>query len=151
MMVHYFVSEQFLWAFCLSSARAAFADLNFSVTTGHRYLGAFIGDQDAFEPWIREKSIRWAKAVTDLASITKNFPQSAYSGLQKLLQKEWHFVQRVKKDICMEFTDVERAMSQSFLPALFGDHYNDDDSRRRLTSLPVKHASLALPNPTKST
>jgi hypothetical protein len=95
----------------LESARAAFADLNFTVTTGHRYLGGFIGDQDAFEPWIKEQSTRWAEAVMDLASIAKNFPQLAYSGLQKSLQQEWQFVQRVRKDIGMEFTNVERAIS----------------------------------------
>jgi hypothetical protein len=66
-------------------ARAAFADLNFTVTTGHRYLGGFIGDQDAFEPWIKEQSTCWVVAVMDLASVMNNFPQSAYSGLQKLL------------------------------------------------------------------
>jgi hypothetical protein len=51
----------------------------------------------------------------------------------------------------MEFTDVERAISQSFLPTLFGDDYDDNDPRHRLASLPFKHASLALLNPTKST
>ena len=40
-------------------------------------------------------------------------------------------------------------VSQSFLPTLFGDAYDDDDPRRRLASLPVKHAGLALPNPTE--
>jgi hypothetical protein len=67
------------------------------------YLGGFIDDQDVFEPWIREQSNCWAEAVTDLVSVAQNFPQSAYSGLQKLLQQEWQFVQRVRKDIGMEF------------------------------------------------
>jgi hypothetical protein len=75
-----------------------------------------------------------------LASVANNFPQSAYSGLQKLLQQEWQFEQRVRKDIGMEFTNVKRAISQSFLPALFGNNYDEDDPCRRLTSLPVKHA-----------
>jgi hypothetical protein len=34
----------------------AFADLNFTVTTGHHYLGGFIGNQDALESWIQEKN-----------------------------------------------------------------------------------------------
>jgi hypothetical protein len=135
----------------LESARTVFADLNFTVTTGHRYLGGFIGDQDAFEPWIKEQSTCWTEAVTSLASVAKNFPQSAYSGLQKLLQQEWQFVQRVRKDTGMDFTEVERTISQSFLPTFFGDTYNDDDPCRRLASLPVKHAGFALPNPTEST
>jgi hypothetical protein len=37
---------------------------------------------------------------TELASVTPNFPQAAYSSLQKYLQEEWQFVQRrVIKDI----------------------------------------------------
>jgi hypothetical protein len=49
----------------------------------------------------------------------------------------------------MEFTNVERAISQSFLPALFVDDYNNEDPQHRLASLPVKHASLALTNPSE--
>jgi hypothetical protein len=71
----------------LELVRAALANLNFTITTRHRYLGRFIGGQDTFEPWIRGQSIHWAEVVMDLASVTKNFPQSAYSGLQKSLQQ----------------------------------------------------------------
>jgi hypothetical protein len=48
--------------------------------------------------------------------------------LQKSLQQEWQFVQRVVKDIGDAFTDVEK-VSQSFLPALFGDDFDEDDPR----------------------
>jgi hypothetical protein len=60
----------------VKSAWTAFADLSFTVITGHRYhLGGFIGDQDAFGTWINEKTLHWTEAVTDLASIAKNnFP-----------------------------------------------------------------------------
>jgi hypothetical protein len=33
----------------------------------------------------------------------------------------------VVKDIGDAFTDVEKAISQSFLPALFGDDFDEDD------------------------
>jgi hypothetical protein len=125
-------------------ARTTFVDLNFTIITGHHYLSGFIGNQDPFETWIREKTQHWSEAVTDLASFAKNFPQSAYSGLQKVLQQEWQFVQRVKKDIGMEFTNVERAISQSFLPDIF------DNPPHSLTCLPVKHTSLAIQDPTES-
>jgi hypothetical protein len=82
--------------------------------------------------------------------VAKNFPQSAYSGLQKSLQQEWQFVQRVKEGVGEEFTDIERAISQTFLAALFGDEYDDDDPRRKVVCLPVKHAGLAIPDPTTS-
>jgi hypothetical protein len=50
-------------------------------------------------------------------------PQSAYSGLQKSLQQEWQFVQRVRKDIGDEFTEIEEAISLLFLPSKLGDDY----------------------------
>jgi hypothetical protein len=60
-------------------------------------------------------------------------------------------VQRVIKEIGGKFTEVEKAISQAFLPALFGDVLVDeDDPRLALASLPVKHAGLAIPNPVRS-
>jgi hypothetical protein len=44
-----------------------------------------------------EKPKNWEEAVADLAKVAPNFPQTAYSGLQKSLQQEWQFVQRVTK------------------------------------------------------
>jgi hypothetical protein len=50
----------------------------------------------------------------------------------------------------VEFTSIEEAISLSFLPALFSDEYDDDDPCRKLACLPVKHAGLAIPDPTAS-
>jgi hypothetical protein len=43
-----------------------------------------------------------------------------------------------------------KAISQSFLPALFGYDFDEDDPRLRLAGLPVKHAGMALPDPITS-
>jgi hypothetical protein len=61
----------------------------------------------------------WEEAVADLASAAPNFSQAAYSGLQKSLQQEWQFVQRVTKSIGPEFEAVEVALSRTFLPKLY--------------------------------
>jgi hypothetical protein len=63
----------------LEAGRTTFADLDFKVTTGHRYLGGFLGDKDALTAWIQEKANNWAEAVKELAS-------PAYSSLQN---QEW--------------------------------------------------------------
>jgi hypothetical protein len=62
-------------------------------------LGGFIGKDEALNEWLGEKAKIWTEAVTDLTSVTQAFPQAAYSGLQKSLQQEWQFVQRVTKGI----------------------------------------------------
>jgi hypothetical protein len=45
---------------------------------------------------------------------------------------------------------VEKAISRTFLPALFDEDIADDDPRLKLACFPVKHAGLALPDPTTS-
>jgi hypothetical protein len=62
-------------------------------------LGAFIGDDIALCSWLLKKTKNWEEVVTDLVLVTPNFPQTAYAGLQKSLQQEWQFVQRVTKGI----------------------------------------------------
>jgi hypothetical protein len=83
----------------LEASQLAFADFNFKVTTGSQYLGSFIGKDDALHSWLMEKTKSWEEAVGDIAKVAPNFPQTAYSGLQKSLQQEWQFVQRVTKGV----------------------------------------------------
>ena len=113
-------------------------------------MGGFIGDDDTRLEWIGERVGAWEMAIIDLASIADKFPQSVYSGLQRSLQQEWQFLQRVTNGIGSEFKSIEETLSQFFLPALFGDTYEDDDPRRDLSCLPVKWAGMAIPDPTIS-
>jgi hypothetical protein len=62
---------------------------------------------------LAKKTKFWTEAVTDLTSVTQAFPQAAYSGLQKSLQQEWQFVQRVPKRIGPEFASVEQTLAEN--------------------------------------
>ena len=42
-----------------------------------------------------------------MARVARKHPQSAYAGLQKSLQQEWAFVERVTPGIGNEFGSVE--------------------------------------------
>ena len=53
--------------------------------SGSRYLGRFVSEDDALCDWLRVKTKVWEEVVANLASIAPNFPQAAYSGLQKYL------------------------------------------------------------------
>jgi hypothetical protein len=77
-----------------------------------------------------------------------SLPQAAYSGLQKSLQQEWHFVQRVTKGIGPKFASIEQTLAKTFLPTLFGNGYDNDDPWSALAGLPVKWAGLVIPDPT---
>jgi hypothetical protein len=82
----------------LEKARSAFADHEFQITTSSRYLSGFIAEEEALRSWMKEKTTLWTTAIPEIALASKNFPQSTYVGLQKSLQQEWQFVQRVVKD-----------------------------------------------------
>jgi hypothetical protein len=100
--------------------------------------------------WIESKVADWTNAIADLAFVALSHPQSAYAGLQKSLQMEWQFVQRVVKGIGDDFSENEKSIDDLFLPALFSDKLEDHDARHFLRKLPMKFSGLGLPDPAAS-
>jgi hypothetical protein len=87
-----------------ASAQNEFAGKGFTIITGHR-----IGDEADLNNWLSKKASNWELTVKDLASVAIPCPQTAYSGLQKSLQSEWQFVQRVKPGIAKNhFSGIEK-------------------------------------------
>ena len=93
-----------------------------------------------------EKVQGWVESVKTLAGVARNHPQSAYAGLQKSLQHEWAFVQRVTPGIRDSFRPVEEALRETFFLALL-QGLGEGAPGRGVTRLPVKQAGLALPDP----
>ena len=91
------------------------------IVTGSRYLGGFVGDGVADDSWLDEKVQGLAESVTTLARVACKHPQSAYTGLQKSLQQEWSFVQRVTPGIRDAFGPVKEVLRETFLLDLFQD------------------------------
>ena len=52
----------------------------------------------------------WTESVAILARVAQKHLQSAYAGLQKSLQQEWEFVQRVTPRVSYSFGPVETAL-----------------------------------------
>ena len=77
-----------------SGAKAAYLakGLRVEFTQGHRYLGGFLGGEPEKEEWVRAKAEKWADGVKILASIAKQYPQTAFAGLTISLQAEWQYV-----------------------------------------------------------
>jgi hypothetical protein len=65
-----------------------FYDLKFHVVYGSRYLSSFIGEASAQQYWIEERTNTWVESITELAMAAEQYPQAAYTGLQKSLQQE---------------------------------------------------------------
>ena len=98
--------------------------------------------------WIKEKVEGWAESVRTLAGVACKHPQSAYVGLQKALQQEWAFVQRVTPGIGDAFGPVEEEIKTPFIPEIFRG-VGDRAPGREITRLPVKQAGLALLDSTR--
>ena len=79
----------------VARAEEHFRELGIRVVTGHRYLGGFLDDTAAEREWPKEKVQWWTELVSVLAGVAHKYLQSAYAGLQKFLQQEWAFVQKV--------------------------------------------------------
>ena len=96
-----------------------------------------------------EKITGWEESVEILAGVSCKHPQCAYSGLQKSLQQEWAFVQRVTPGIGNAFGLVKKALRETFVPELF-EGLGDGVPERGVTRLPIKQAGLALPDPSQT-
>ena len=123
--------------------------MGIQVITGSRYLGGFIGERETEYKWIQEKVEGWADSVRTLDGVARKHPQCAYAGLQKSLQQEWAFVQRITPEISNAFGPVEEEIAKAFLPALF-EGAKDGTPGREITRLPVKQAGMAIPDPTQT-
>ena len=131
----------------LSRAEEFFCGMGIKVMTGKIYPGGFISESKAEKIWLARKFTGCAESVETLAGVYRKHPKSAYSGLQKSLQQEWAFVQRVTPGIRDAFGSVEKALQETFVLALF-QGLGEGAPERRVTRLPEKQAGLALPDPT---
>ena len=92
--------------------------MGIQVVTGHQYLGGFIGDREAEKRWLAGNITGWAESVDNITGFSRKNSHSAYAGLHKSIQQEWAFVQRVNPVIGNAFGPVEKALRETFLPAL---------------------------------
>ena len=85
--------------------------------------------------------------MATLARVACQHSQTTFTGLQKSLQHEWSFVQRITPCIGMAFQAVEDELRDTQHSVLFqGATYQIPG--RDITGIPVKHAGIALYNPT---
>ena len=122
----------------------------FQYKSGSRYLGGFIGDDDEHENWLKAQVSDWVEAVRTLSTVAQRFPQTAYACMQRSLQAQWQYLQRVTPtNFCYCFQPLEDAIRKDFLPALLSvDAEAITALTRSLFALPVRFGGLGLPDPT---
>ena len=136
----------------ITHAKEYFKSLQFEISTGNRFLGGFIGDEEEMTRYVNKKIYSWTTAVEDLAFAAQHHPQTAYCGLTKSLQHEWNFLLRTVPNIAQNFAPLQQSMDKFFIPNLFGTPLSKKHpSIKELISLPVKYSGLSIANPTTST
>ena len=100
------------------------------------------------EEWLQPKVARWIHEVKCLAGAASSYPQSSYCALQRSVQREWQYVQRVIPNIGPLFEELQDVLAEVFLPALFGEELEADDYRLGLAPLPVRFGGLRIQCPT---
>jgi hypothetical protein len=103
-------------------------------------LSALLVKKQNLRVGLRIKRIAGWKQLVRLLMQPRTFP--------KLPIPDWRIHCRESERI--QETSLLRWRRQflRFIPALFDDEYDNDDPRRQLACLPVRHARLAMPDPT---
>ena len=113
---------------------------------GIRYMRGFVGKEAAQDQLLAKKVEEWLSLVDITAGVAGKHPQTAYAGMQKYLQQEWDFVQRVTLDISMELHPIEDTLRNVFFPALFKGPISQIPGRV-VTGLPIQQDGIFLPYP----
>jgi hypothetical protein len=130
--------------------KEAIAEFKFDVKRGSRYLGSFIGSEETLEAWIQPQIEIWVEAIKTMGEIARRFPQTAYAGMTFSLQQEWQYLHRGTPGVAKYFAPLEKAISESFLPALLEDSTSAIAKLRDQLALSVKCGGIGIPNPVKS-
>jgi hypothetical protein len=120
------------------------AEFKFEFQDGSRYVGGFIGSDDAKREWLEPQIQKWVAGIETLSPIVKRYPQTAYAGLVKSLQTEWMYLQCVVPGIEGALAPLEEAIQKFFLPALFEESVANLTALRPLLGLGVGKAGLGV-------
>jgi hypothetical protein len=131
-------------------ARRALRAFDFKYVDGSRYLGGFIGTDEARTAWLQPQLDDWVYGIEQLSKVAARFPPTAYAGLAKSLQREWMYTQRVIPNAGPAFAPVEAALADTFLPALLQEPAAPTTALRPQLALPVRRAGLGVPDPQRT-
>ena len=114
---------------------------------GKRDLGAAVGTTIFQKKFVNDKVSDWADQVRVLAGVAKVQPHAAHALLIHALRHRWTFVQRIMGYLSGCFQELEQALSENFIPALFGEGSVMSSLDREVYGLPARMAGLSIENP----
>ena len=96
----------------------------FSVSTGSRYIGGFIGDNESKRCCLEEHTETWEHNITKIIKTAVKYPQESYAAVVCANQWEWIFLQRVTKNIGDVLTGVAKLLWENVLPRLLSRNHH---------------------------
>ena len=127
-------------------ASRLFADTGVSITTdGCLYLGGAIGERQFCHSFVTALAEKWSDDLRTLAHLAQTQPHAAYTVFTKGLLARWKYHLRCTECFPEVFETLDNLINSSFLPALTGRDFTNDQPERVLVSLPVRHGGLAIP------
>ena len=83
------------------------------------YLEGYIGDDIYKGDWIKKHAANWKRDLCAIRKTADKYPQDIYAVVDRAVQSEWIFLQRVTKEKENVFTGLENFLQETFLPRIF--------------------------------
>ena len=128
-------------------AKEIFADSEVVVSKeGQRHLGAAIGTEEFKDKFVKEKVNEWVEEIKMLSNYAKTEPHASYTAFTHGVKHQWNYLLRTIPDVGHLMQPLERAIKDSFIPALMKGHQLSD-SERAILALPPRMGGLGIINP----
>ena len=114
-------------------------------TEGRRHLGSVIGSTNYKEEYCNEKVNRWREEIEALSDIAKSQPHSAYVAFTKGFKSKFTYFMRTISSFEDYVNPIEEAISELFLPALFGQEEPLPEELHEVITLSPAQGGLGIP------
>ena len=129
----------------LSRAREIFEGTGINITTeGHKYLGGYVGTDDAISKYVDELVDMWITQLDVLVDIAKSEPQAAYTAFTSGFRHKMTYFIRTIPNISQNLERLDEKVIRDFIPAITEGH-QCTPSERSLLSLPVRMGGMGIP------
>ena len=129
----------------IERAKELFPDVNITAD-GHKYLGSFIGNEEATKNFVLSKIEEWTKDLDALAEIARSEPHLAYTAYVFGTSRRWQFLCRTTPGIAEQMKDLEDQIKEKLIPAILGGR-QPSALMRSIYSLPVRIGGLGIQDP----
>ena len=109
---------------------------------GKRHLGAAVGTEQFKNEYIDEKVSKWTNNILTLSKIAQSQPHAAYAAFVHGEQHKYTYFLRTLNNISANLKPLDTAITESFLPALFGHELSENE--RNIVSMSLKEGGLGV-------